>query len=82
MDYYALLDAVRRGSIDELNDALDAGADIHATLNHTGETALHLAVAACRPDLVCALLFAGCDVHARDRWGRTPLDLDGWPRRG
>lgn len=78
MDTYALHNAVRRGSIDELNDALDAGADVHATLP-TGETALHLAVAARRPDLVCALLFAGADVHAKDATGRTPLDLDEWP---
>ena len=78
MDNYALHEAVRRGSLDELNEALDAGGNVHATLDN-GETALHLAVKVRRPDLVCALLFAGCDVHARDHLGRTPLDLDEWP---
>ena len=81
MDTHALHDAVRRGSLDELIEALDNGADVSCTLP-TGETALHLAVAARRPDLVCALLFAGSDVCARDSKGRTPLDLDGWLNNG
>lgn len=81
MDTYALHAAVKRGSLDDLNEALDGGADVLATLP-TGETALHLAVAARRPDLVCALLFAGSDVCARDSQGRTPLDLDGWLNNG
>jgi len=75
MDTYALIDAVGRGSLDDLNDLLDAGADLTVALP-TGETALHLAVAARRPDLVCALLFAGADVEAHDNAGRTPLDID------
>lgn len=81
MDTYALHEAVKRGSLDDLNEALDGGADVLARLP-TGETALHLAVAARRPDLVCALLFAGSDVQARDAFGRTPLDLDGWLNNG
>ena len=81
MDTYALHDAVRLGLIDELNDLLDTKPDIHATLP-SGRTALHLAAAAKRPDLICALLFAGCDVHAPDCFGRTPLDVDRIVRRG
>jgi len=81
MDAYALHEAVRRGSIDELNDALDDGADVYASLP-SGRSALHLAVIARRPDLVCALLFAGCDVHARDCFERTPLDIDNKLRHG
>jgi hypothetical protein len=44
---------------------------------YAGDTALHVAAAAYRPDMVRALLAAGADVRARNRRGAEPLHAAG-----
>ena len=43
------------------------------TYAYAGDTALHFAAVAYRPDLIARLLAAGADVGARNRRGATPL---------
>ena len=55
------------------------GADVSA-ISTNGDTVLHVALAQCWPspqalDFVEALVRAGCNTHARDAQGRTPLEL-------
>jgi len=40
-----------------------------------GNTALHLAVAADRPSIICLLVVAGASLNVRSRRGQTPLLL-------
>jgi ankyrin repeat protein len=47
--------------------------------NKVGDTALHLAVGIGHSDIVAALLKAGADFRARDRLGRTALQLASVP---
>ncbi|HET9160376.1 MAG TPA: ankyrin repeat domain-containing protein [Caulobacteraceae bacterium] len=53
-----------------------AHADFFPAIRHyayDGDTALHLAAAACRPKLIEALLAKGADVHGRNRRRAGPL---------
>jgi Ankyrin repeats (many copies)/Ankyrin repeat len=40
---------------------------------YQGDTALHIASAACRPEIVCQLIANGADVRAKNRHGDEPL---------
>src|SRR4051812_42058712 len=46
-----------------------------------GDTALHMAAAASRPDMIERLLAAGADVRARNRRGAEPLHYAADPNR-
>ena len=60
---------------------LDAGLDINATTN-TGDTALHAAVSGRgSPVIVRFLAERGADLQAKNKQGRTPLDLATSSRR-
>ena len=56
----------------------DKGALLEQT-NHDGWTALHWAALLRRPNAVEFLLDAGAEVNVKNRFGRTPLSLVGFP---
>ena len=68
-------------NLDEVRFLLEHGADSNANLEN-GASALHLANAVCRPDIVMLLAKWGADLNARSLRGRTPLHvaarLDRW----
>lgn len=69
-----LMQAVRRGSAEEVKALLDAGAGVNAA-SVLGRTALMMAADSQQPEMVELLLGAGADVQARDLQGNTALML-------
>jgi GNAT superfamily N-acetyltransferase len=70
----ALLDAARAGRVQEVAELLESGAPPNARDPQSGGTALHLAAAAGRLDVVDRLVsWAPVDKQARDAAGRTAL---------
>ncbi|AKT34475.1 Ankyrin repeat [Pyrobaculum sp. WP30] len=69
-----LVDAVRRGDVQEVARLLAAGADPNVR-DPDGETPLHIAAEQCRADLAELLLKHGADPSARDNQGKTPLHI-------
>lgn len=67
----ALMEAMGR-DIRVVNALLSFKADT-SLRDHAGDTALHYAVACCRPDAAKALVAAGCDVNARGQEQETAL---------
>ena len=67
-----LLWSASQGDIDDVRAALAAGVDVNAS-DYDGRTALHLAAAEGRHDVVRYLLEHGARPGAVDRWGGTPL---------
>jgi ankyrin repeat protein/L-ascorbate metabolism protein UlaG (beta-lactamase superfamily) len=70
-----LLAAVDNGNAETVDLLLRAGADPKPTEADFGMTSLHLAALLGYRDVAEALLSRGVDVNARDREGRTPLDV-------
>ena len=70
---HPLRDAARYGCVEALEFLLEFG--VPPNLNSTGETALHVAVAADEDDAVRLLLAAGADPHKEDVDGDRPVDL-------
>lgn len=68
----ALHDAIQRGSLEDIGDAIRAGADIDAQDKH-GATLLHKACLAGDEERVDLLLAMGADGRIRDNFGYTPL---------
>lgn len=64
-----------KAPLDAYKALLDAGAPVNAADSYQGWTALHLAAALGRADVVELLLERGADPALRDRRGRTPADL-------
>ncbi|XP_060191161.1 protein VAPYRIN-like [Lycium barbarum] len=68
---------VRKGYMDEIRDVLEKSnpkwkaAD---SVDHEGQTLLHLAIIQARPDVVQLLLEFQPDIEARSRSGSTPLE--------
>ena len=67
--------AVRRGDLEQVRDLIRRGADVNEQLPCTyGEgTLLQIAIEEGFKDIALALLEAGADVHAKDRYGWTAL---------
>lgn len=70
---HPLRDAAQYGCVEALEFLLEFG--VPPNLNSTGETALHVAVAADEDDAVRLLLAAGADPHKEDVDGDRPVDL-------
>jgi len=76
-----LVDAVRRGDVQEVARLLAAGADPNVR-DPDGETPLHIAAEQCRADLAELLLRHGADPNAKNVRGETPLHRAVWERCG
>jgi ankyrin repeat protein len=76
-----LVDAVRRGDVQEVARLLAAGADPNVK-DLDGHTPLHYAAEQCRADIAELLLKHGADPNARDNHGKTPLHRAVWERCG
>lgn len=57
----------------QISDLVAQGADLNATMDKSGETALHLSARFSRADAAKRLLDAGSDANCQDSTGRTPL---------
>ena len=66
-------DDVDDGSASVIQELINQGAKLNATMDSTGETSLHLAARYARADAAKRLLDAGADVNCQDSTGRTPL---------
>ncbi len=64
-----------RNTFEAARILLAAGANVNVSDPATQETALHLAVKALHPDIVKALVASGADLEARNKDGKTPLQL-------
>ena len=69
-----LFRATRQGDINQVEQLLERGADIHAT-NHAGDTPLHVAVTERDANVARVLLKAGADINAVNHAGDTPLHV-------
>ena len=66
--------AAARFRVEEMNDILDAGADIDAQ-NESGMTPLHCAADDCNSTMIEFLLERNANIHIRDIHDRTPFDI-------
>ena len=69
-----LVEAVRRGDVQEVARLLAAGADPNVR-DPDGDAPLHIAAEQCRADLAELLLKHGADPNAKNNEGKTPADL-------
>lgn len=60
-------------TVQTISDLVNQGADLNATMDKTGETALHLSARYARADAAKRLLDSGADANCQDSTGRTPL---------
>jgi Ankyrin repeats (3 copies)/Domain of unknown function (DUF6438)/Ankyrin repeats (many copies) len=67
-----LMQAARKGDVDEVRRLLQAGEDVNA-VDETGWTALMIAAVKVQPEAVSALLDGGARVNQQDRHGDTAL---------
>ena len=73
-----LLDAIAGGGLQDVQRAVEAGADVNARDRH-GQTALMHAVRRADSEIVQYLVEHGADVAARSPGGRTALDCLTFP---
>ena len=65
--------AASQGDVKYMQTLLIRGARVDQS-DYDLRTPLHLAVCENRLDSTAFLIAHGADVHAKDRWGRTPVD--------
>ena len=70
----SLIEAAKRGDLDEVKRLIENGADVNIKDND-GDTPLHYAASGGHLDVVKFLVENGADVNAKDKYGRTPLDV-------
>jgi ankyrin repeat protein len=71
-----LFQAAYKGSVADVQVALDAGADVNAsTPDPFRDTPLHIAVECGDFDIVNLLITKGADINAKDVFQETPLQL-------
>jgi hypothetical protein len=68
-----LIEAVKKGSLSDVQAALANGADVNAKDNQEGATALKYASLENRTDIAKLLLDRGADINAKDKYGATAL---------
>lgn len=67
-----LFEAARRGAVDEVEAAFDAGADVNAK-DEALCTVLHWIAYTGHADIARLLIDKGAKANAKDQWRRTPL---------
>lgn len=67
------IDSSEDSTAQVISDLVAQGAELHATMDKTGETSLHLAARYSRSDAAKRLLDAGADPNYQDNTGRTAL---------
>lgn len=72
--YRNLYEAIDKGDVEEVEEALKGISDINAPL-YDSLSALHLAARGKKTEIVKTLIQKGADVNRRDRSERTPLHL-------
>ena len=65
--------AAREGDLQGIQSCLNVGWDVNAKDLFYGRTALHWAVDYGKVDAIAALIKAGADVNAKDKYGQTAL---------
>ncbi|MBL0318689.1 MAG: glutaminase A [Alphaproteobacteria bacterium] len=70
---FALIAAASRGDLHEIRRLISLGTDINQG-DYDGRTALHLAVCENQLATVQFLIDAQAVIHAKDRWGASPVD--------
>lgn len=68
-----MIASCRHGSASVIQELINQGAKLNATMDRTGETSLHLAARYASAAAAKRLLDAGADVNWQDSTGRTPL---------
>jgi ankyrin repeat protein len=71
VDKRAFLRLCAEGRLEDVECAIQNGADVNAA--YGGTTPLSLAAALRKPDIVAALLKSGADVNVKNAWGSTAL---------
>lgn len=72
-DSGTFLRAANDGDVQTILSMVLAGVDVNCT-DYDGRSALHLAAAEGKPEVVRALLARGASAEVQDRWGGTALD--------
>ncbi|KXH50032.1 hypothetical protein CSIM01_07290 [Colletotrichum simmondsii] len=72
-DFTPLFAAVRRAQRSSIEFLLDSGADINGWCGQHGAKPIHEAVGDAPEAIVRLLVQRGCDLEARDAFGRTPI---------
>lgn len=75
--WYGIHEAAEFGHIRSVKRFLNKGVDINAQ-NEDGATPLHLAMFACKKDIIEFLIANGANVDARNKRGATPLHNAAW----
>lgn len=73
----SLIDAVKEGNVDRIEQLLQRGADVNACEDMGGWAPLHNAVQLGKVDIVDLLLHHGADPHQRKKNGATPFIIAG-----
>ncbi|CAH6789300.1 Rnasel [Phodopus roborovskii] len=76
-DPLLLIEAVKEGNVDRIEQLLQRGADVNACEDFGGWTPLHNAVQLGKIDIVHLLLRHGADPHRRKKNGATPFIIAG-----
>ncbi|XP_036058773.1 2-5A-dependent ribonuclease [Onychomys torridus] len=76
-DSLSLIEAVKEGNVDRIQQLLQRGADVNVCEDTGGWTPLHNAVQLGRVDIVELLLGHGADAHRRKKNGATPFIIAG-----
>ncbi len=74
----ALFEASRKGEVDEIDPALEGGADLEFKSGDYMQSPLNIASEKGQISAVRHLLNKGAKVNSTDRWDRTPLYYSAW----
>jgi len=72
---------VKTGTLEEVNNAIKAGADVNARDKNGWTPLMYAAWKNQNPEVIKVLLEAGADVNARNKYGGTPLMYAAWENK-